>query len=159
MQPLAETAGRSPLAWFIATFCGVGHFPFASGTVATAATIPVYLAGHYAGGDWAVLAMAGFFTIAGVAASGRLERTLGYHDPSEVVVDEVAGFLITMLFLPLNVWTVAAGFVVFRALDILKPWPASRAEKLPGGWGIMADDVLCGVIGNLLLQAGVWMWR
>src|SRR5262245_17922575 len=148
MPPEPETAaGGSPVAWLIATFCGVGHFPVASGTVATLATVPVHLAAWYFGGDLAVLALAIFFSAAGVVAAGSLERTLGYHAPSEAVVEEVAGYLVTMLFLPVTVWTVTAGFVVFRTLDVLKPWPASRAEKLPGGWGIMADDLLCGVIG------------
>jgi len=163
MPSAAEAAGRAPVSWLIATFCGVGHFPFASGTVATLAAVPVYLAGWYAGGDAAVAALALFFAVSGMPAASALEKTLGYHDPSEVVVDEVAGFLFTMAFLPLTVWTLAAGFFIFRALDVLKPWPASRAEKLPGGWGIMADDLVCGVMGNLIIHAGLWaggwLWR
>ena len=159
MQQDAEPIRRAALSWLIATFFGVGLFPFASGTIATAATVPLYVAGYLAGGDLAILALAALFTAAGVAAAEVMERRLGYHDPSEVVVDEVAGFLITMLFLPMTVATCAAGFLLFRALDILKPWPASRAEKLPGGWGIMADDVVCGVIANAVIHLGVLLWR
>ncbi|HZI93590.1 MAG TPA: phosphatidylglycerophosphatase A [Patescibacteria group bacterium] len=159
MPPDVEPIRRAPLAWLIATFFGVGLFPFASGTIATAATVPVYVAGYLAGGDLAILALALLFTITGVAAAGAMETRLGYHDPSEVVVDEVAGFLVTMLFLPMTVATCVAGFLLFRALDILKPWPASRAEKLPGGWGIMADDIVCGVIANAIIHLGVLLWR
>ena len=148
---------RAPVSWAIATFFGVGHFPFASGTVATAAAFPVYLAGHLIGGDPLVLVLALFFTVAGVAAAGTLEKRLGYHDPSEVVVDEVAGLLVTMLWLPLSVWTCLAGFALFRLFDVLKPWPASRAERLPGGWGIMADDLVCGAMANILIRAGLYL--
>src|SRR5262249_12665978 len=118
-------------------------------------TLPVYIAGYLAGGDLAILALAVFFCAAGIAAAGVMERRLGYHDPSEVVVDEVAGVLITMLFLPLTIATCVAGFLLFRALDVLKPWPASRAERLPGGWGIMADDILCGIIANIVIHLGL----
>ena len=159
MPSPAEAFRAKPLAWTIATFFGVGHFPVASGTVATAAAIPVYLLGWMAGGHPAVLALALFFCVAGVFAAGALESILEYHDPSEAVVDEVAGFLLTMIWIPPSLATCAAGFVIFRALDILKPWPASRLERLPGGWGIMADDIVCGIIGNLLLHGAIALWR
>ena len=159
MPPATEAIRRAPVAWLIATFFGVGLFPFASGTAATAAAIPLYLAGYLAGGDLAILALAVLSTFAGVAAAGVMEQRLGYHDPSEVVIDEVAGFMVTMVFLPLTVWTCAAGFLLFRALDVLKPWPASRAEKLPGGWGIMADDLVCGLIANAIIQLGLLLWK
>ena len=150
----AGTVRRGP-AWAVATFLGVGHFPFASGTVATAAAIPLYLALHAAGGKLLVAGAAVAVTFAGVAAAGALERQLGYHDPSEVVVDEVAGTLITVLWLDPSIAAVAGGFFLFRAFDVLKPWPASRAERLPGGWGIMADDVICGLLANVILRLGL----
>lgn len=159
MQPSGSGGRRPSLAWLIATFFGVGHFPVASGTAGTLAAMPVYLAGHSLGGGPAVAALAALLTVAGVAASTALETRLGYHDPSEVVVDEVAGFLITMILIPPTVVTCIAGFLLFRVLDVIKPWPASRAEKLPGGWGIMADDVVCGIMGNLLMHAGMLLWR
>ncbi|HET9480425.1 MAG TPA: phosphatidylglycerophosphatase A [Candidatus Polarisedimenticolia bacterium] len=149
-------------AWLTATFFGVGRFPVASGTVATAAAIPFYLGAWSAGGHLLVLVLALVLSAAGVAAAAAAETRLGYHDPSEVVIDEVAGFFVTMLFVPPTVWTCTAGFFIFRALDVLKPWPASRAEKLPGGWGIMADDLICGMIGNLLIHLALWglgFWR
>ena len=147
------------IPWAIATFFGVGHAPVASGTVATAAAIPVYLAGWYAGGPWLVAGLAVFFIVAGVPAASALERGLGYHDPSEAVVDEVAGFLLTMTFIPPTLITCVAGFLLFRALDVIKPWPASRLERLPAGWGIMADDVACGVMGAVVMNLGMAVWR
>ncbi|HKY33251.1 MAG TPA: phosphatidylglycerophosphatase A [Candidatus Polarisedimenticolia bacterium] len=161
-MPQVAEARRTPAwpaAWALATFCGVGHSPVASGTVATAVAVPVHVAAWMASGPWGSAGLALLLTFAGVAASGALERGLGYHDPSEAVVDEVAGFLLTMLFVPPTLWTCLAGFLLFRALDILKPWPASRLERLPGGWGIMADDVACGLIGNLVMHAGLALLR
>lgn len=146
---------QAPVSWAVATFFGVGHFPIASGTVATAAALLVYIPAYLTGGDPLVFGLALFFTVAGVAAATSLEKALGYHDPSEVVVDEVAGLFVTMLWLPLTVWTCVAGFLLFRLFDVLKPWPASRAERMPGGWGIMADDLVCGVMANLLIRLGI----
>jgi len=159
-MPSAGKTGRRPsIAWLIATFFGVGLIPFASGTFATLAAVPVYLAAEMAGGPLTVLALMIIFTAAGVAAAGIMQARLGYHDPSEVVVDEVAGYLLTMLYVPVSPWTVAAGFLLFRAFDVIKPWPASAAEKLPGGWGIMADDLVCGLMANVLIQVGLYLWR
>ncbi len=159
-MPSAGKAGRRfSIAWLIATFFGVGLIPFAPGTFATLAAVPVYLAGQLAGGPLTVLALLISFTVAGVAAAGTMQTRLGYHDPSEVVVDEVAGYLLTMLYVPASPWTVAAGFLLFRAFDVIKPWPASAAERLPGGWGIMADDIVCGLMANVFIQAGLYLWR
>ncbi|MGH9868948.1 MAG: phosphatidylglycerophosphatase A family protein [Candidatus Polarisedimenticolia bacterium] len=161
MPPSGSGAIRSTgaIPWAIATFFGVGHAPVASGTVATAAAIPVYLAAWYVGGSWLVAGLAVFFMVAGVPAASALERGLGYHDPSEAVVDEVAGFLLTMTFIPPTLITCVAGFLLFRVLDVLKPWPASRLERLPAGWGIMADDVACGVMGAVVMNLGMAVWR
>jgi len=153
---VARSGGPAPaITWWVATFLGTGLAPFASGTVATIATLPLYLLVFWAGGDIAVAGAAVLSTVVGIAAAGVVERSLKYHDPSEVVIDEVAGFFVTMLWVEPGVVSCAAGFLLFRALDVLKPWPASRAEKLPGGWGIMADDVICGIIANVILRTGL----
>jgi phosphatidylglycerophosphatase A len=131
----------------------------ASGTVATAATIPFYLALVYLpppeARQWALLLAAIIAAVLGSLAAGVIERLLGVHDPSEVVIDEVAGFLVTMLLVPPGVITIACGFFLFRIFDILKPWPAGPAERIGGGCGIMADDLICGLYANLVLQAGL----
>ena len=97
--------------------------------------------------------MAVFF--ASVAASTRLARNLGKKDPGVVVVDEVVGQWVTLLFLPFTPAVAVAGFLLFRVLDVFKPWPARQLESLPDGWGIMSDDVMAGIYANLLLHAGL----
>jgi len=157
------TAGGAPQAGgtarAVATCLGVGYAPLASGTAGTLAAVGIYLAGWGVGGHYGVLLLALLVTAAGVPAASILEKQVGYHDPSEVVVDEVAGFLVTMIFVEPAVWTVIAGFLMFRALDVLKPWPASALERLPGGWGIVADDLACGVMANAALQTGLWLLK
>jgi phosphatidylglycerophosphatase A len=88
---------------------------------------------------------------AGVWASGRAERFWG-RDPGRVVIDEAAGALIALAFLPLSMTVVWSGFLLFRAFDILKPPPIRWCERLPGGWGVMADDVAAGVAANIVLR-------
>ena len=90
-----------------------------------------------------------FFLIAAALLScwlcGRAEKVLGNHDDSRIVLDEMAGFL------PRNPWTLGAAFVLFRILDSLKPWPVRRLENLPGGLGVVADDLGAGIYANLLV--------
>jgi phosphatidylglycerophosphatase A len=83
---------------------------------------------------------------------------LGLKDPGIVVVDEVVGQWVSLLLLPLTPVTVALGFLLFRLLDVVKPWPARDFERLPGGWGIMADDVMAGIYANLLVRVGLLVW-
>ena len=98
---------------------------------------------------------------AGVAQSAEpsgtlAERHFGGTDPAPGVIDEVVGMLVTLLLLPAG-WVVAIiGFLVFRAMDVLKPWPASRLEDLHGGLGMMADDLMAAVYGNLLMRLALF---
>lgn len=98
-------------------------------------------------------------TLAGVWAASRAETLLHRKDPGAVVVDEVAGQLITLLVVPFNAnWqTVMAGFLLFRVFDIWKPYPVRQLESLPSGLGIMADDVLAGVYAAATLSIVVWI--
>jgi len=149
---------RGPV-WALATAFGIGHAPFASGTLATIAAVPLHLLLWRAGGGLATGIAALLLAVAGIAAAGAMETRLGYHDPSEVVIDEVAGYFVTMLFVTPTPWTIAVGFVLFRALDVLKPWPVNRAERLPGGLGIMADDLVCGLLGSAAINVGLLLWK
>jgi phosphatidylglycerophosphatase A len=97
-------------------------------------------------------------TLVGAWASGRAEEISGIIDPSFVVIDEVAGQLITLFLLPFSWKVLVAGFVLFRLFDVIKPFPARRLEKMHGGWGIMMDDVLVGVYANILLHLAVFLW-
>ena len=90
--------------------------------------------------------------VAGVFASDEASRRAGNEDPRFVVVDEIAGQLLTYLFLPIQAVNLICGFAVFRIFDIWKPFPIRRLERLKGGVGIMADDLMAGVYGNLALQ-------
>jgi phosphatidylglycerophosphatase A len=143
----------------LATWFGSGYAPVASGTVATAAAIPLQLAlALLLPGPWRLpgqIAAIVLLSLAGIYAAGVLERRLGRHDPSEAVIDEVAGYLVTMFLVPPTILTVACGFLLFRIFDIVKPWPAGPAERLGGGLGIMADDLMCGVYACLLLHLGM----
>ena len=88
----------------------------------------------------------------GVWAAGEADAVLGTKDSPTIVIDEIAGFLIAMLLVPFSWWTVAAGFVLFRVFDILKPWPLKTLQEIPGGPGVMLDDLGAGVYTNVTLQ-------
>lgn len=140
-------------AWVIATWFGCGLVPMAPGTVGALGAIPLYWL-VIRGGRPGVGAAAVVVTLAGIWAASIVARQLGRKDPQVVVVDEVAGMLVTMLPVPQLSWrAVAVGFVVFRVLDITKPWPIRELEKLPAGWGIVLDDVAAGVVGAVVMTA------
>jgi phosphatidylglycerophosphatase A len=80
------------------------------------------------------------------------EHHFGRIDPAPVVLDEVVGMLITLAFLPVSIGGALVGFLVFRILDVIKPWPSARFESLPGGLGVMADDGMAAVYGNLVMR-------
>lgn len=135
------------MAWTLATWFGCGRVPKAPGTAGTIGAIPLYLllarTGRAGVGIAAVIA-----TFVGVWAASVVARQVKSKDPQVVVIDEVAGFLVTMVPVRALSWqAVLSGFVLFRLLDSLKPWPIRLAEKLPGGWGIVLDDVVAGVFG------------
>ena len=140
------------LHW-VAFGAGAGLVPRAPGTAGTAVAIPIYLAIGAAPPAVYVLGLA-FVVGAGVWACGRTARDLGVHDHPGIVLDEIAGFLVTMTALPLEWPWVVAGFVVFRVFDIAKPWPISLADrKVGGGLGIMLDDVIAGGLACAALHA------
>jgi phosphatidylglycerophosphatase A len=104
----------------------------------------------------ASIAMVGAVAVAlfavGVWAAGEAETYFGRTDPGQVVVDEVVGQMLTLLLIPHATWRwLAGGFLLFRAFDIVKPFPARQAERIPRGWGIMVDDVIAGVYGMAVL--------
>lgn len=136
----------------IATLFGAGRSPVAPGTAGTLAAVPlVYLAGRLLP-EWGFAAATVALALVGVWAADRAACVLARKDPGAVVIDEAAGFFVTLLFLPVGAFTLGAGFLLFRALDILKPPPARRAERLRGGWGIVADDLVAGFYANLALR-------
>ena len=142
----------------LATGLGIGYVPFAPGTFGSLPSLALAWGLDRLAGGWGVAAGAAFFALAGTWAADRAEAHFGVSDPRPVVVDEIAGQLVTLMFLPLGLRVIVAGFLLFRLFDILKPWPAGRLESLPGGSGIMADDLMAGLYANLLLH-GLVAWR
>jgi phosphatidylglycerophosphatase A len=139
-------------AVLVATLCGAGRSPIVPGTVGTLAAMPLAIAAQRLLPAWGFLAAAACLALLGVWASGVAARVMALHDPRAVVIDEAAGLFVTLLFQPAGTRTLVLGFVLFRAMDIIKPPPARRAERLPGGWGIVTDDLIAGVYANLALR-------
>ena len=140
------------LAKVLATFFGLGLAPVLPGTVASAATtlLFVFLLRGLSGPLYVLLVVFLFF--AGAAVSKITADELGRPDPGRVVVDEVCGQLIALAFLPPGGVPAGLAFALFRFFDIIKPWPIRRLERLPGGWGIMADDVGAGLAAAALTR-------
>lgn len=134
----------------IVTFFYAGEFPFAPGTVGSFIGLLLFLAvfGHpwLAGVIFAVICVLGF------CVSGKAEEIFGKKDPSQVVIDEVAGIYFAFFMIPLDWVVLLVGFVLYRLLDIVKPFGVRRLERLKGGYGIMLDDILCGIYTNLILR-------
>jgi phosphatidylglycerophosphatase A len=145
------------LARVVATAFGSGYSPFAPGTAGSA--VGLLLFWPMAAWPWAGqgAATAGLFLV-GALAAGRVACRAGSKDPGIVVVDEVVGQWVTLAALPFTPLTAGLGFLLFRAMDIVKPWPARDLERVPGGWGIMADDVAAGVYAQLALRVLLLAW-
>lgn len=164
IKPKRVAGDRGPapvgaLTW--ATFFGAGYFPVAPGTAGTAAAIPLWWALTYAP-LWAYFAAAAAITWTGIVAAESAGRYYGVADSGHIVVDEVAGYLVTMAFLPRSLFAALAGFVFFRICDVLKPWPANFFDRDPrwkNGKGVVLDDVFAGVWACALTWGAVWLRR
>jgi phosphatidylglycerophosphatase A len=145
------------LAVFIATFGYSGYFPFAPGTVGSAAGLVVYLLVWWTQSTVVEVGLIVALFAAGVWAATISERYFGGIDPGPIVIDEVVGMLITLAFIPVTLPVAIAGFVLFRIFDVIKPFPAGRLEKLEGGLGVMADDAMAAIYGNVVLRVMLWV--
>jgi phosphatidylglycerophosphatase A len=136
----------------IASGLGSGYSPVASGTAGTVVAIPLFLL--LAPLDVIpYLLILGAVTWIGILAADHMEKVLRIKDPGVVVIDEIAGYLVTMFLSPPDLFHVVAGFFLFRFFDILKPPPVRQSERyFPGGLGIMADDLLAGVYAWICLR-------
>ncbi|MGZ3771149.1 MAG: phosphatidylglycerophosphatase A family protein [Bdellovibrio sp.] len=136
----------------VATLFGVGRFPKGPGTVATLATIPLVML-LWKAGPFVYMAVILLLLPVGIAAAEVYEQDKGGHDFKEIVIDEVVGFLITMVWLPLTWQAILIGFALFRLLDITKPlFIGYLDKKVQGGLGVMIDDVVAGIIASLIMQ-------
>src|SRR5262245_9818744 len=150
----ASMATRSPLdvaTTLLATGLGSGYSPFAPGTAGSLVGLALFWPMREWPLAWQAAACVGLFVV-GAAAAGRGAANLGREDPGIVVVDEIVGMWITLLLVPFSLLTATAGFLLFRAMDVWKPYPARDLEALHGGLGIMADDAAAGLYANVALQ-------
>jgi phosphatidylglycerophosphatase A len=167
-RPWPEVFATSRVTTLVATWFGAGFLPIAPGTWGSLVTLPI---AHVVALVWGVWGLAGFalgVSVIGVHAAGETARLRGLKDPSEVVVDEVAGQAIALLpvyaLVPpdatfLRIGTILLAFLLFRILDVWKPGPIGALERLPGGWGIMADDLLGGAVAGAMIAAGLLLKR
>jgi phosphatidylglycerophosphatase A len=136
----------------LATGCYAGYIPIAPGTLGTLVAVPLCYVLFRMGPLEQVLFIAGFAGLA-VWVAGEGEKIFERKDPALIVIDEMAGFMVTLLLIPWSTKNVVIGFFLFRLMDIAKPFPIRRLEsKWPRGWGIVGDDVLAGVYANVLLR-------
>lgn len=139
----------SQLALLIATCGGVGYLPRAPGTAAALVGAALALVTETSPAwQWGLL---GAIVVVGLVVIPRAQQALGARDPREIVLDEVAGMLVTFLGVPLTPLTALVGFSAFRLLDILKPPLIRQLERLPGAWGVLADDLAAGLLARMLL--------
>ena len=135
-----------------ATWLYSGKFPKAPGTCGSLATLPFVYALAYFYGMYAVLAFAIVVTIVGIPIAGKYAQALNIKDPGQIVIDEVAGQSLALLFAGTNLYLFVIGFALFRLFDISKPWLVGWADtKLKGGLGIMLDDVFAGIFAGILI--------
>jgi phosphatidylglycerophosphatase A len=135
----------------LATGFGSGYSPVAPGTAGSMVGLLTFWPLHWLPGAWQLAATSALL-VAGVLASSRVSLRVGAHDPRVVVVDEILGMWVTLLFIPFTPAAALLGLLAFRVLDVVKPYPARQLEALPRGLGIMADDLMAGVYANLLLR-------
>jgi len=140
------------LGLFIATCGYIGYVPVAPGTFGSAAGLVAYALVRSADSYVVEAVTIVVLFLIGVWSGTQAEHHFGGIDPAPVVMDEVVGMLITLAFMPVNWVGALVGFLVFRLLDVYKPWPAARFERLPGGLGVMADDGMAALYGNLVMR-------
>jgi len=155
-EPNLNRADAPSWAWVVGTFLGTGFLKPGPGTWSSLATTVIWfgLARYISAGMRFPIHLGVLFlvTIVGIPAATRIARAVGKEDPSIVVIDETAGQLLALVGAPLNWQSMLAGLILFRAFDIIKPFPIRRLEKLPEGTGIMVDDLGAGLYALAVMQ-------
>jgi phosphatidylglycerophosphatase A len=155
-QPPGKQSWWERLIVFVALGCGLGMMPFAPGTFGSLLGPPLAW-GIQQLPEWGQWLAPLVCFLAGVPICGIAARRLGLKDPGAVVFDEIAAFSVVFLAVKADLLTAILGFALFRIFDISKPWPVRQLEKLPGGWGIMADDFAAAVYaGGILWMIAPW---
>lgn len=140
----------------IASCLGIGYIKGGGTITALLCCIPWYFAQTVGSFEMIALVVTVAVTALGVWTAAGVEKDWG-KDSSRVVIDEAAGMMISLLFVPVTLSYVATGFIVFRLLDITKPLLIRKTESLPGGWGVMMDDMIAGLYTNVLLHTIMWL--
>ncbi len=148
---------RERAVLFLATGFFVGTVPFAPGTFGSIIGLPICFLisklNFLLAGVFALV-----FVLFAVWVAAAASRILNKEDPAEIVIDEIAGLMVTLVGIPFTAGTAVAGFVIFRAFDILKPFPIRMLEeKVPGGAGIVLDDVMAGIYANIILRLAIYI--
>ena len=148
---------RQKIVLLLATGGYLGHVPIAPGTFGSLPGLLICI-----GMSGISLAYAILFTLAlasvAIVIAQQAQKLIGGKDPSSIVIDEITGMTVTLLGIPLTPFSLVLGFLVFRAFDILKPFPIRLLDqRVPGGAGIVLDDVMAGVYGNLLIRIVLWV--
>jgi phosphatidylglycerophosphatase A len=156
----ALKAQPAPFRFWYATWFGTGLSPWAPGTVATLASVPVHFLLATLGAPFHLLVIAAM-TAAGCWAAAHVVHTVGDDDPQIVVIDETVSVLLALWIVgPATIAGMILAVALFRVLDIAKPWPIRAAERLrPAALGIMADDLLAGLAAGLLTRLLLWLWE
>jgi len=143
---------------FIAQGAYAGRFPIAPGTAGTLAGVLLYLwMKGLSPGLYLVVCL--FLLVLGTWVAGRAEKALGRTDHPSIVIDEIAGFTVSMFMVPPAWGFLVAGFFLFRMFDIVKPYPLKRLQDLHGGLGVMLDDIGAGIYTNIVLQVGALIFE
>lgn len=157
MRVPAAAGWRERAMLAVATMGPCGHAPAAPGTFGSAAGLLLFWGVRTSGSAAVEAAVLLAVTAIGVAAATRAESVSGRRDPGLIVIDETAGMLLTLAAVPVGLGGAAVGFLAFRLFDIVKPFPARQAERLPRGWGVMADDLVAGLYAQALLRLLLWL--
>ncbi len=129
----------------------IGYLPLIPGTFGSVAGVGLFYLSR--GLDpWLYILLISILIVLGLVASGRVEKLSNKKDPRYIVIDEVAGMLVALLFMPYDLKVILLAFLIFRILDTLKPYPASRFQNRQGAIGVMGDDLVAGLYTNILLQ-------
>ena len=141
----------------LATGFGAGFSPIVPGTAGTLLAIPIYLFLSRISSPVYEITLLAFFFLS-VYVSEKAQQHWGKKDDRRIVIDEIMGFFITMLWAPSTLFTIISGFILFRIFDIVKPFPVRRLEDVKEGYGVVLDDVAAGIYANLLLRLMCSIW-
>ena len=145
------------LAMFVWTAGYSGLVPIAPGTAGSVVGLALALSARLLNQLWVEPVLILVVVAGGVWSASKAEDYYGRKDPGEVVIDEVAGMMLTVFWLPSGWVPFVIGFLAFRFFDIVKPFPARMSERLPGGFGVMADDLVAGLYGYATVRTALWL--